>query len=64
MVVRACEATLYEFVSPPGSSAWQEEQAGGRRRGHEVLAYLRRWRPEFEVRAAQFIALFSKPPLD
>ena len=66
----ACEATLYEFRGDAGPFTSREEPSVARVAAadiHEALAYMRRWRPEFEIRAVQHIGLItvvSGSPLD
>jgi len=68
----ACEATLYEFrgdANPmPGEETTETPVARVAAADiHEALAYMRRWRPEFEIRAVQHIGLItvvSGSPLD
>ncbi len=59
---KACEATLYEFVSRGGAEETAGEPAVERIAAsslEEGLAYLRRWRPEFEVTSMQRVGLVT-----
>ena len=67
----ACEALLYEFRGRPVSNADEEETVPTEKIAaaniHEALAYMRRWRADFEVWSVQLagvIVLLSGSPRD